>query len=753
MRWYTQGLCLAFLMLLLTVGMGGCRRGTPSTELRVANWAGPEELEIERRNVESFERMHPDVRIRIEPIPSNYKEKILTSMAAGTPPDVFLLDAIMVPAFIERGVLLDLMPYVRAYGVDLSGYYPNVLGIARREEQLYALPKDFTPMVMYYNKDLFDAAGVAYPEEGWTWADFLRIARALTRDIDRDGRMDQYGTVTYSNFFYWPPWVWSNGGDFLDPTGTTASGVLNAPATEAALQFLVDLRSVHQVAPSSEAAASLGGTGSMFYTGRIGMMESGHWWLPTLKRYIAQGKVRVGVAPMPIPEGGKQVTILYASGWCVSKATKQPDLAAQLAIFLASPEANRRRMEQGLAIPSNIALEQEVLAADSLGLERVFYKQVGHARLPWGATVEGFSRVEDLTEDAFEEALIGGRDLHEALTEAAQKIDQELSAPPLKAVSGETRILGFMVLSMLGGILAFVILTLSTPSKDRGEAVRAYAFLTPSFLHLLLFSLGPVLFSMYLSFHRWNIIDPVKPFVGLDHFRTLLNDRLFWNALKNTAMFTLHVPVGMALSLMVALVMNTRIRGVYVLRTLFFLPSVSSFVAIAMVWQWIYNPEYGLLNYLFALSGLPRPGWLTDPSLALISIMIMTIWIGIGYQMVIFLAGLQSIPAYLYEAAVIDGAGPWRRFWHVTMPLLKPTTFFILVTSVIASFQVFTSIYIMTQGGPMRATDVIVYHIYQNAWEYLKMGYASAMSWTLFMLIMIVTWVQFKYLGKTIAYS
>jgi multiple sugar transport system permease protein len=733
--------------------MGGCEQGTPSTELKVANWAGPEELEIERRNVASFQRTHPEVRIRIEPIPSNYKEKILTSMAAGTPPDVFLLDAIMVPVFIGRDVLLDLMPFVRKYGVHLDGYYSNVLSIAMRGGKVYALPKDFTPMVMYYNKDLFDAAGVDYPEEGWTWSDFLRIARVLTRDIDGDGRVDQYGTATYSKFFYWPPWVWSNGGDFLDPTGKSASGYLNSPATENALQFLIDLRKVHRVAPTSQTAASLGGTGSMFYTGRIGMMESGHWWLPTLRRYIAQGKIRVGVAPMPVPQGGKPITVLYESGWCVSKATKRPDLAAQLAIFLASPEANRRRMAQGLAIPSNIALEQEVLTGDDSGLEKVFYAQVQHARPPWGATVERFSRIEDLTEDAFEEILIGGRDMHETLTEAAEKIDRELSAPPPKAVSGETQILGFIVLSIASGIIAFFILALSTPSKRRRETVRAYAFLTPSFLHIILFSLGPVLFALYLSFHRWNIIDPVKPFVGLDNFRMLLKDRLFWNALKNTAFFTLQVPVGMAISLMVALMMNTRIRGVVFLRTLFFLPSVSSFVAIAMVWQWIYNPEYGLLNYLLGLLGLGRPGWLADPSWALIAVMIMTVWIGIGYQMVIFLAGLQGIPDVLYEAAVIDGAGPWKRFWHVTLPLLKPTTFFILVTSIIASFQVFTSIYIMTQGGPMRATDVVVYHIYQNAWEYLKMGYASAMSWTLFVLIMIVTWVQFKVLGKNLAYT
>ncbi|MFQ6617998.1 MAG: carbohydrate ABC transporter permease [Fidelibacterota bacterium] len=196
--------------------------------------------------------------------------------------------------------------------------------------------------------------------------------------------------------------------------------------------------------------------------------------------------------------------------------------------------------------------------------------------------------------------------------------------------------------------------------------------------------------------------------------------------------------------------MNQRIKGVNLLRTLYFLPSVSSFVAISLVWTWLYHPQFGLANYILGFLGLGPFGWLSEPSTALISIMIMTIWMGIGYQMVIFLAGLQGIPEGLYEASRIDGASAWQRFWNITLPLLKPTTFFVLVTSVIASFQVFTSIYVMTEGGPMRSTDVVVYHIYKNAWDYLKMGYASAMAWVLFLIIMAATWIQFKFMGREV---
>jgi multiple sugar transport system permease protein len=209
----------------------------------------------------------------------------------------------------------------------------------------------------------------------------------------------------------------------------------------------------------------------------------------------------------------------------------------------------------------------------------------------------------------------------------------------------------------------------------------------------------------------------------------------------------------MALALLIALLLSQDIRGVSFWRALFFLPSISSLVAVAMVWEWLYHPEFGLVNYALRLLGLDPLGWLTDPSTALISVMIVNIWLGVGYQMVIFLAGLKSIPAAFYESALVDGAGAWQRFRYVTLPLLRPTTFFILVTSIIASFQVFALVFVMTEGGPLNRTDVVVYHIYKNAYDYLKMGYASAMAWILFLVILAATWLQFRFVGKKVSYN
>lgn len=299
------------------------------------------------------------------------------------------------------------------------------------------------------------------------------------------------------------------------------------------------------------------------------------------------------------------------------------------------------------------------------------------------------------------------------------------------------------------GALIYASLVLSAGSAmELRETAAAWSFIAPSLVLLLVFSAAPLLFAFYLSFHGWNLLEPAKPFVGLQHYIELAGDGLFWNAAKNTAVYALYVPLTMACALAVAILLNRRIRGVAILRAIFFLPYITSFVAISIVWQWMYDPNFGIFNWLLGLIGLGPFPWLNSPSTALFALIIMAVWIHIGFQMVIFLAGLQAIPNELYEAAMIDGAGPWRRFRKITLPMLKPTTFFVLVTSIIGSFQVFTFVYVMTEGGPLHATDVIVYHIYQNAWQFLRMGYASAMSWVLFAVIFAITLIQFRTLGR-----
>jgi ABC-type sugar transport system permease subunit len=223
----------------------------------------------------------------------------------------------------------------------------------------------------------------------------------------------------------------------------------------------------------------------------------------------------------------------------------------------------------------------------------------------------------------------------------------------------------------------------------------------------------------------------------------LLEDTRFFKALGNTFLFALMtVPVGTVISLLLAVLINQSLRGIYFFRTAYYLPVVTSFVAVSFIWLWIYEPQFGVLNQLLAAVGLPTFAWLRDPNTALLSIAILSVWKNAGYNMIIFLAGLQGVPRYLYEAAEIDGANAVQRFWHITLPMLSPTTFFVFVVYFIGALQMFTQSWILTQGGPLDSTLTVVYLIYQNGFEFLKMGSAAAMSVVLFVFIALVTYIN-----------
>ncbi|MCC6317677.1 MAG: sugar ABC transporter permease [Gemmatimonadaceae bacterium] len=291
------------------------------------------------------------------------------------------------------------------------------------------------------------------------------------------------------------------------------------------------------------------------------------------------------------------------------------------------------------------------------------------------------------------------------------------------------------------------------PAGERREALAAWAFLAPSGLHLAVFTLGPLLFTAWLSFHDWDLLATSRPFVGLANYRELAGDPLFWRALGNTALYSLYVPVTMALALAAALVLDQPLRGMRVLRAIVFLPTVISYVAIAMVWQWLYHADYGLLNYVVRSLGGTGVDWLGDPRFALLAVMIVSAWVQVGYQVIVYLAGLQGIPAGLHEAARLDGASAWSRFRHITLPLLRPVSLYLFITGIIWSFQVFALVYVMTEGGPVHATDVLVYRIYQNAWEFRRMGYASAMSWVLFAILVVLTALQWRLLNRRVEHA
>ena len=292
-----------------------------------------------------------------------------------------------------------------------------------------------------------------------------------------------------------------------------------------------------------------------------------------------------------------------------------------------------------------------------------------------------------------------------------------------------------------------------SPLKRR-EWLAAAVFLAPNMIGLTVFIVIPVIAGFFISFTEWDMLSAPE-FIGLANYVELLtDDRLFWITLRNTVVYSLFViPGSIVISLLLALALNTRIRGVGLYRTIYFLPYVSSTIAISLVWKWIMHPDFGILNGFLGLFGAPKLGWLQDRNMALLSVAIVAIWHSAGYNMTIFLAGLKGIPRTYYEAAQIDGATYWQRFWRITFPLLTPTLFFVLVISLIGSFQVFNLVYIMTEGGPGNSTQVYVYYLWENAFSYFRMGYASAMAYILFVIMLVITLFQVRLLGRRVNYD
>jgi multiple sugar transport system permease protein len=275
-------------------------------------------------------------------------------------------------------------------------------------------------------------------------------------------------------------------------------------------------------------------------------------------------------------------------------------------------------------------------------------------------------------------------------------------------------------------------------SQRTREELIAYLFIAPWIVGFLIFTLGAMLFSLGLSFVETDLLTFMR-YTGLDNYRELFDDRFVGQALKVTTIYTLAtVPLGTVLALGIALLLNQKIVALGLFRTIYYLPSVVSGVAVAILWRWIYHPDFGLINSLLARIGIAGPRWLFSREWALPALILMTLW-GVGGSMLIFLAGLQNIPTELYDAAHVDGANAWRRFWHVTVPMLTPTIFFNLVLSIIGSYQVFTNAYVMTEGGPGSATLMLVLLLYRVAFEQFHFGYASAIAWLLFAIILVFT--------------
>ncbi|GAA5037791.1 multiple sugar transport system permease protein [Thermocatellispora tengchongensis] len=289
--------------------------------------------------------------------------------------------------------------------------------------------------------------------------------------------------------------------------------------------------------------------------------------------------------------------------------------------------------------------------------------------------------------------------------------------------------------------------------RRTGERAWALAFASPYLLHLVALTAWPVLASLYFSLTEYNLITSPR-FVGLDNFARLFADEVFWRTLGNTAYFAvLFVPAQTILALLLAIALNQRLRAMALFRAAYFVPVVSSWVVVAYVADAVFNPQFGIANQVLGWLGLPAQDWLQDPALVIPTLAAVAVWKGVGYMMVLFLAGLQAIPEDRYEAAKIDGASAWNRFRYITLPGVSGTTFLVLVLTSITTLQSFEQVFVMTNGEPHGASEVTVLYLYRHGFQFFQMGYASAVAWVLFVLVLALTLVQFRLQRRWVHYA
>ena len=292
--------------------------------------------------------------------------------------------------------------------------------------------------------------------------------------------------------------------------------------------------------------------------------------------------------------------------------------------------------------------------------------------------------------------------------------------------------------------------------QKREQAFSGYTYLLPTILSVLIFIVFPVVFSFYISFYRFNYLSPKMTFLGFQNYTRMLTSERFWTVLWNTCRYVIGaVPLGMAFSLALAMLINRKLVGINFFRSAYFSPVITSSIAVAMIWRWIFDPTFGLLNLLLEKVGIPGITWLGDTNLAMWCLVVMSVWNGAGYNMIIFLAGLQSISQEYYDAATVDGANSLQTFRYVTWPLLSPTTFFVFITGIIGSLQVFDIVWLSTDatGGPAGSTRTIVFYLWEQGFKYYDMGFASALAYILFFIIFVLTLINWRITGRMVHYQ
>jgi len=728
----------ALLSLLLSVfGFLYTRPARAAEGVTLEFWELSVGEELMRSLLDRFERQNPGVKVRFQQLSWDFGlDKIITSIAAGNPPDVIELGTDWVPQFSSSGVLSDLT-------AELAPLKEQFLlwNTVTYKNRLYGMPWLAGTRILFYNRELFAKAGLNPDKPPATWKELAEAAKAVD-----DLGPDIYGIGLHVGEPYSPwqeflPFAWGNGGEVLDPSWSRC--LLDQPPTVEALKFYRSLKPYALVQRQEQ-------VNQLFAEGRIGIQLSGTWNFAGIPRL--NPTLNYGVGLIPRPDHPKGVHAAFAGGevLVIPKSTRHREEALKLVHFLAEEEQAMAIVEaQRNVIPTVVSAINHPYYRNRPEQKMVF-EQIRTAVAPPGHP--GWGPMQEKITRAIEEVLLQNKDPEQALKEATAEIDRIIQTPEVKGRFSDTLVfagfLGVLAVLAVGGIILRRRRAGPRVSRPFGlaDTLTGYLFIAPWLTVFLAFSLIPLLHSFVLSFSRYNLLSSEISFVGLRNFWEVLQEPDFLQALRNTLIFSLgSIPPTMALALFSAVLINTRIPFKRLYQAGLFLPVATSVIVICMIFSYLYAQD-GLVNRVLEWFHLPvpEPSWLLNTKWALPAIMLMNIWSSFGYYMVLFLAGLQTIPSELYEAASIDGANDWQKFRYITVPQLMPILLLATVINTIRALQVFPEIFALTQGGPLGSTSTVVWHLYKTGFQRFDMGHASAIGYILFVVTMGLSWVQIK---------
>jgi multiple sugar transport system permease protein len=727
--------------------------------------------------------------------------RFLVSVAGGMPPDVIRFDRYAISEWAARGAFARLDDFLardaqsgEPDAVRPENFYKSCWdevvyqNPVSGERAVYAIPADVDDRALFYNKDLLkrggyvDANGEARPPQ--TWEELEEMAVKLT-EYDSRGLIKQLGFAPNFGNAWLYLYSWMNGGEFISADRRTCT--MNSPPVVQALEWMT--RVYDSIGGAERAYAFQGGIQSgqvsvapgevdPFVRGHVAMKIDGYWIFPQILAQFGRD-LNYAVALPPLPASAVAAgrpPISWVSGWCyaIPSTARNKQGAWELVRFLCSkraieiignserarlqsigrvyvpPQNSNRKINEWLFANylDNPAIQPKIREGAKL-LNGLLERSPIRPVTPVGQLL--FNEQKRATENAIFHKMSAQAALDESTRVVQQQLDRALSPPRGPIVPWQYFLLVYALL--ITAIVTVIYFRDRRRNKPfRSEWLGGWISASPWLVGFIALTGGPLLFSVIISLCDYDILNPAR-FIGLANYRSMFtSDPLFWKSIGNTLFMIIGIPLGMALSLALAMLLNLEIRGVAVWRTFFYLPSIIPAVAASVLWIWILNPNIGLLNDILAACGIHGPNWLQDEHTSKPALILMGLWAA-GGGMIIWLAGLRGINPSYYEAAQLDGATAWQRFRHITLPLLTPYIFFNLIMGLIATLQTFTQAFIITQGGPVDSSLFYAYHLFNSAFRFLQMGYASALGWFLFLAVFGLTILQLRLSRRWVHYE